>query len=442
MSLTKRFAKTLKSFASNQNGSMSVIFALAAVPLFAAVGAAVDFGRYTSIQADVQTALDAASLQGAAVIGATDAKRKLIAEAAFKSNLDKGFDASVTFTAMNGLLKGDAKVAVPTSFMQLVGIDTMTVTADNQVNLINKKKAEIALVLDYSLSMTETVSGGVKYEIMRKAAAKLMDELEGQEKGKFKVGLVPFSHKVYVTLPKAHIKGQTGTGSWTGCTVDRQGPYNTTNATPISSNDATKWGQAVATVAQDGDNEVQGWINGQNPFGCKGFADNKLLVRPLSSDFATVKSQLTQMKPYAYTHVSLGAEFGYQMLTPHGALGGDVADFGNENVEKYLVILTDGKQTTPAYKGNTNNLGRSSTNQGETNLESICENAKNDGVKVISMAFDLQGRGDKDELDIKAKLKGCASQDDYYFDAKDGSDLNKAFSKITTEIAQNIFLSK
>jgi Flp pilus assembly protein TadG len=442
MSLTKRFAKSLKSFAASQNGSMSVIFALSALPLFAAVGAAVDFSRYTAIQADVQSALDAASLQGAAVFGATEAKRQEIAEAAFQSNLGKGLAADVTFTAKDGLLKGEAEVAVPTSFMQLVGINSMTVTAQNQVNLINKKKAEIALVLDYSGSMTETVSGGVKYDVMRKATIKLMDELEAQEKGKFKVGLVPFSHKVYVTLPKAFVKGQNGTGSWTGCTVDRQGPYNTTNATPNPSNDSTKWGQAAATSAQDGDAEVLRWINDQNSYDCDGFKKNNLKVRPLSTDLAGAKAQLNQMKPYAYTHIPLGVEFGYQMLTPHGALGGDVAEFADTNVEKYLVILTDGKQTTPAYRGEENNLGRASTNQGEANLEALCANAKSDGVKIITMAFDLQGRGDKEEQDIKAKLKGCASQADYYFDAKDGGDLNKAFKKITTEIAQNIFLSK
>ncbi len=447
MSITRRFARSLKSFASNQNGSMSVIFALATLPLFAAVGAAVDFSRYASVQAEVQTALDAATLQGAAALGASNAKRETIAAGVFKSNLDADLVASATFKAEHGVLEGEAEIEVPTSFMQLVGINTMTVKADNQVNLNSPKKVEIALVLDYSGSMTDEVRGGPKYKAMGAAAMKLMDDLEKLEKGKFKVGLVPFSHHVYVSMPGKYVLGENASSSWTGCTVDRLGPYNTTNAVPLSSDDSTKWGQPQATKALDGNKQVQGWIDGQTYYDCNGphnndgYAAHNLKIRPLSTDIAGAKSQIARMVPYAYTHISLGVEFGYQMLSPSNALDSDAASFGDDTVEKYLVVLTDGSQTVPAYNNKTNNLGQASVDQGESNLAALCASAKGDGIKVITMAFDLTDKS-KGEQDIKDRLKACASKNEYYFDAKDGIDLTQAFKTITNEIAQNIFLSK
>ncbi len=448
MSITQSFAKSLRSFASNQNGATSVIFALASIPLFAAVGTAVDYSRYTAVQAEVQTALDAASLAGAGALGASNAKREEIAEKSFKANLDKGLEAEVSFLAKDGALVGEAKVEVPTSLMQLVGIKSMTVQADNSVNLNSKKKAEIALVLDYSGSMTEEVRGGKKYKAMGSAAMKLMDDLEKLEKGKFKVGLVPFSHHVYVTLPGATVLGQKAGTSWTGCTVDRLGPYNTTNAVPKETDDSTKWGQAQATTAGDGNAQIQDWIDEQLKYDCNGpnnnngYAAHNLKVRPMSTDIGSAKSQLAKMVPYAYTHIPLGVEFGYQMLTPNGALGGDVAEFDDKGVEKYMVILTDGAQTTPAYNNTTNNLGQPSIDQGESNLASLCAGAKADGIKIVTVAFDLTGGAAKDEQDIKNRLKACASKPEFYFDAKDGIDVSAAFKSITSEIAQNIFLSK
>ncbi len=447
MSITQRFAKTLKSFVSSQNGSTSVIFALASIPLFAAAGAAVDYSRATAVQAEVQTALDAAALAGAGARGATDAKREEIAEKSFVANLDKGLEAAIDFKAEDGTLKGDATVEVPTSLMQLVGIKSMTVHTVNSVNLNSSKKAEIALVLDYSGSMSDSVRGGQKYKAMGSSAMKLMDDLEKLEKGKFKVGLVPFSHQVYVTLPGATVLGQKAGATWTGCTVDRLGPFNTTNAVPDGSNDSSKWGQPQAIKAGDGNVQVQGWIDEQLKLDCdgqnnnNGYAAHNLKVRPLSTDIAGVKSQLAKMVPYAYTHIPLGVEFGYQMLTPNGALGGDVAKFDDKSVEKYLVILTDGSQTTPAYNKTTNSLGQASIDQGEANLAALCASAKGDGIKVISMAFDLTDKS-KGAEDIKARLKACASKPEYYFDAKDGVDISEAFKSITADIAQNIFLSK
>ena len=70
--------------------------------------------------------------------------------------------------------------------------------------------------------------------------------------------------------------------------------------TPTSDNN-TKWGQPQAPVHISS--------------GCSGYASNKLVMKPLTNDFTDLKSRLDMMTPYAWTHIALGVEFGFQMLS-------------------------------------------------------------------------------------------------------------------------------
>lgn len=446
MSFVRKFTNSLKAMKKSEQGAVALITGIAAIPLFLSAGVAVDFIRHLNVETNVQQSLDAGALAGAAALGASDSVRVGVAEKAFNANLNRNQigQTDVKFRIEKGYLKASVNAEVNTTFMKLAGIDHTTVTAEAEVNLLSSKKAEIALVLDYSGSMDTSVRGEKKYISMQKAASKLVDDLTKLEKGKFKIGLVPFSHHVYVTLPKRYVAGQSGTGSWTGCTVDRLGPFNTTNASPNANDDSTKWGQKQADKWPGNQNIINDQLRNDcdGPGKNDGYAARKLIVKPLTTDLSSVKSQLSAMRPYAYTHIALGAEFGYQLLTPNGTFGTDVAKFKDKDLEKYMVILTDGSQTAPAYNKTTNLLGETSVEQGEKNLVSLCKAAKADGIRVITIAFDLTDKDASKAQETKDRLKSCASEEGYYFDAKDGTDISAAFKSITQEIAQNIFLSK
>ena len=272
------------------------------------------------------------------------------------------------------------------------------------------------MVLDYSGSMGDVSGTKVKYIAMREAATKLVDDLTTASPGKVKFGLVPFSHHVYVTLPKAYVKGATGTGNWTGCTQDRKYPYNLTAATPTSNVD-TKWNQPMAPDhASDG---------------CSGYAPRSLIVRPLTTDSAAVKSQLAAMKPYAWTHIALGVEFGYHILMDNLPFD-QGAPKSDTETQKFMIVLTDGMQTEPAFgPGSSRNVS-----QGEKNLTQLCTNAKADGIRIITLAFDL------DDTTTRARLKNCASDADSFFIANSDTDLSKAFEEIKTAVASEIYLKK
>ncbi len=426
MTIAKRFANSLKSFTSQQDGNVGILFALTIVPVFLAVGAAVDMARVSSAQSEVQSALDAASLAAASAPASTSiAKRIKIGEDMFKANLVGGvagnIGVSASFKVVDKAIVANAAGSVPTSLMKLGGITTVGISLDAEVNMISEKKAEIALVLDYSGSMWDPVKGGRKYDLMAQSAKKLIKDLKALDEDNVKIGLVPFSQYVHTTLPRSMVAAK-GTGDWTGCTQDRGAPYNLTADEPDGSAES-KWAQPLNTE--------------HSAYTCGDFAGNSLKVVPLTKEFDKLEAQLGAMKPYGYTHIALGMEFGYHLVSKSAPFTEGV-EFNDKETDKYIVLLTDGSQTENA-KGPG---GVKSVAQGEKNLASICANAKSNGVKVITMAFDLTDKDPSKAEETKARLRDCASTVADYFDANDANDLAVAFENVRTQVSQNIFLNK
>ena len=327
-----------------------------------------------------------------------------------------GYTTESSFEVESGILIASATVDAPTSMMKLAGISSMSISGTAEVGLATDKKAEIALVLDYSGSMEETSGTKVKYVAMKDAASKLVTDLTTSSPGKVKFGLVPFSHQVHLSMSDSFIVGGSGSSTWTGCTQDRQYPHNLTDNTPTSA-DKSKWGHPFAP-------DHAGW-------GCSGYVDNHLQVKPLTSDGNAITSQLAAMRPYAWTHIALGVEFGYHLLSPNLPFDQGVA-YGDTETQKFMIVLTDGMQTEPAFgPGSTRSVA-----QGESNLEQLCENAKADGIRIITLAFDLY------DTSTRTRLKNCASDSDSFFVADDATDLSLAFEDIKTAVASEIYLKK
>src|SRR5436190_2696657 len=274
MRVCSKMQRFVKNFGASQKGSIAVIYAVSAIPIFVAAGSAVDYIRYLANVTELQAALDSAALAAAATPEATDAQRLAMAEATFVRNLEGGnlADAAIvrSFDIQNDAVVATADMDMPTSLMKFANIDSMKLSVGTEISVPGDKKAEIALVLDYSGSMSESIAGGVKYVAMKNAAKDLISDLEAANPDKVKFALVPFSHHVYGTFDKAYILGQSGSGTWTGCTQDRKYPYNLTDATPTADNN-TKWGQPQAPVHASS--------------GCSGYVSNNLVMKPLTNDF-------------------------------------------------------------------------------------------------------------------------------------------------------------
>jgi Flp pilus assembly protein TadG len=421
MRLTEKIASTFKRYAKADGGTTAILFAVSLIPMLAAAGAAMDFVSFYNTRSHMQAALDAASLAGATAAGASTADRIKIATDTFNANMNAADLANssikVAFKPNAKTVEGTASLVMPTTLMSLVGIDVMDVGANSEVSIPTNKNAEIAFVLDYSGSMTEYAGGEVKYVAMRDAVTKLVNNLTASNSDKLKFALVPFSDQVLTDIPNQYVYGQPAVGMWAGCTLDNPWPYNLTDVPPAAGN-GSKWNQPVPKKSS-----------------CSGYAARNLKLRPLSNDFSGLKSQIASMTPYAYTHIALGVQFGYQALSPNGIYNasGKVTKYNDSNTIKYLVVLTDGEQTQEAFGPG----GVRNKEQGESNLVSLCNNAKADGIQILTMAVGIP------DAATNARLQNCASDaGKNFFMINTADDMAQAFTTITGQIAQQAYLSK
>ncbi len=419
MALGRKLTSDFSRFVSDQKGTVAVLFALALVPLLLAAGLAIDIVRYSSAKTGLQAALDAGALTVAAATNLSTAERLAAGDSTFAENIEaiaSGVSVIPSFDLTDDKVVASASFDLPVGLMKLAGFSAMTVAAESEVTVPENKKAEIALVLDYSGSMKETLSGQVKYIAMRNAAKQLVKELADSNPENVKFGLVPFSHHVWVTLPKQYVRGQTGAGNWTGCTQDRRFPENTTDATPTATV-SSKWGQPIAPVHASSD--------------CSAYVPNQLAVKPLTDDFAAINSQLDAMKPYAWTHIALGAEFGYHLLSPNAPFSEGVS-YSDTKTQKIMVLLTDGMQTEPAF-----GPGPRTVPQGEKNLEAICANAKASGIKIMTIAYNI------DDATTVDRLRNCTTDPaEGFFSVEEGENIAAAFDAIKAQITAEIRIGK
>jgi hypothetical protein len=239
-----------------------------------------------------------------------------------------------------------------------------------------------------------------------------------------KFGLVPFSDMVRVTMARKYFNGQTSSTNWTRCVADRKYPYNTQSTTPTtgSTSNSTKFIDEGSCSSSYGGNDLN--------------------VRDLTTSHSTTISQIQDMEPSSMTHIALGMEWAYHLLSPSAPYTTGTA-FGTEGVLKAVVLLTDGRQTADGW-GPGNYVWDKSPDQAEENLETLCENLKADGVRVIAVSFDLN---DSMESETEARLQECSGDinepsGNYYFNTDTNEELADAFGTIKDELARTMYLSE
>ncbi len=101
-----------------------------------------------------------------------------------------------------------------------------------------------------------------------------------------KIGLVPFSNYVRVTMPRNYYNGQTSGSNWTRCVEDRRHPYNQGCNTPPVTSPASHIKKFVDVGS------------------CStSFGSRNLNVRDLTTSHAGTVSAIQSMEPYNLTHI-------------------------------------------------------------------------------------------------------------------------------------------
>jgi len=188
----------LAKFARNTAGNVAVLFALAAIPLTGAVGAAVDYTRYSEARTRLADALDAGVLAVGAAGDMSEDDAYAIVEDWLTVHMDKDFDGVWALDSVtrddDGKIVAVATGTVETTVARVLGVTEIPITITSEV-VPSLGKVEVALVLDNTGSMK-----GTKLTKLKSAAKELVDSLVNASKKAedLKIALVPFSQTVNV----------------------------------------------------------------------------------------------------------------------------------------------------------------------------------------------------------------------------------------------------
>jgi len=436
--MKKHSVNMLRTFLKDSAGNVSMIFGLSAIPLFFGAGATIEYLNMSKARTEMQAAVDAAALAAANTYAVGGTTYEATAETYINKNLPRALkpdtlDVDVKVDKTVNTIKVSATGNVESAFgdiMNLGGPDASEMVSTDQGKIgasatvslpvfSDFHKGEIAMVVDFSWSMYDKVDGVRKYVSMREAAVKLIDDLT--QKGvnnDVKFGLVPFSESVRVSMQKNYMDGQSSSTTWTKCIEDRKYPYNreaTTPSTTNSNSNKTRWGYYGNDI-------------------CGDYQEYNVTVKPLTTNHTSTKAQLNQMYPIGNTHIALGLEIAYHLLTPNAPYTEGVA-MDKEDTLKAVILLTDGAQTSAGYGAN----NKWSVAAAEANTAALCTALKNAKVRVVTVSFDLD---DVADAASEKRLKDCASGPEYYFNTDDNTELASAFGVIKNQLAKVMYLSE
>lgn len=424
-----------------ERGNVAIIFALAVIPMVLAVGSAVDLARIYMVKQRLESALDAAGLAAGAVTNpATDLQT--VANAFFTANYPDaalGTPSTPVLVSSSGQVDISGSAVVPMSFMQIIGINNVTVHASARI-LRETTGLELVMALDNTTSM----SWDGKLTAMKTAALDMIDILFGDETtpALLKVGLVPFSN--VVNIGTGNVAYTTGTGaydwsttSWSGCVMARTYPHDVQDSTTAVGGLWTPF-----YWADDSNNNWSGWGGSivVGPPSTRG--PNKYCTRPitpLTNVKATLTSEINAMWASGYTHINLGAIWALRVISNAAPFTEGVA-YGTAGWNKAIVILTDGDNyasssayTAYGYPSAGNLNGCTTSSCAETELDNrlleICTAIKAQSITLYTITF-----GDDVSAASQTMMQTCATDATKYYHAPDSATISRTFRAIGAEL--------
>jgi len=464
----RRFSTSLQRFAKSEDGMTLPMLALMFVSLSGFVGTSVDVARLQLVQSRLSFALDAAGLAAGSTMNTTNLTTEVTKY--LNANFPQGYMDSTTPSIAtsasedNMVIDLTATTTLPTTFMNVLGVSTMTVTAKSQVTRTSSG-LELVMALDNTGSMA-----GSKLSSLKNAATSLVNILYGSKTTvkDLWIGLVPFSATVNIGTGKSAWIDQTnfatlnwGPTSWGGCVDARE----TSGRDTVDDPPTTQKYKAYYSPSTDNRpypyntstyTSANKWITKRSPLTYASGIGATLgpnaycppAMTPMTGNKTTILNGISAMVANGNTHVNLGALWGWNMLSPRwrGQWGGEMdtnnlpLDYGTKHMNKAVILLTDGENTMSqqiftAYgylsDGRLGSTTNSSTavNSLNTKLTTVCTAMKKQGIYVYTIALGSPG------TTIQNLLKGCASAPNYYFNSPTSAELTTVFNSIADSLS-------
>ena len=455
----------------SRGANVAVIFALSALPILGVAGFAIDMAQRNSKATAVQNSLDMAGLAAAKFIkdnpNATQAELQAEVDAFFAAELTDVNNANMqdvmvqqTGTHLSLQVEGHMN----TSIMHMLGRSTMPLNTKSMIALDLESKAEIALVLDTSGSMSRPSGSGTQMTVLQEAARGLVDDLVDPTDDRVQVSIVPFSSYVSVGV------GMRG-ANW--LRLDPDDSTVTENCQP-----AAWWRAANCTVkfepcADEGGGicetpecpdathvpqectesvEVRTW-NGcvrsraNREFQDLGYAVNPVPgfvspnadacappIQDLTNNLSDLRDAIDNLQPRGETYIPTGLMWGLRTLSrraPYHQTQANAAFFNSGGVQA-VILMSDGENSLePDGTGAHEEIAPGSTLAND-NTEFLCRQMRNRGMEVYTVSFNVS------DPVTQAMLANCASGPGYHFAASSANQLLSAFEAIRQRLKQEI----
>ena len=210
--MMRRLTRHAVGFWRDRSGAVAILVCAAIIPLVGALGLATDAARGYMLKARLSQALDSAALAGGKAM--LSANRDADVQMFFVSNFPTGYlgatvtGPNLTINPDNTVLGLSASATIGTTFMRVLGINTITVSASSEVTR-QVDQLDIVLTIDTSGSMCSPCS---KIDAAKAAATDLVNILfgsntvsptvtiDGTTYNLLNIGLVNWNSKVNVGI--------------------------------------------------------------------------------------------------------------------------------------------------------------------------------------------------------------------------------------------------
>ncbi len=437
----------MQRFRDDQRGNFLMLFGLTLIPLMGVMGVAIDYSRASNARQALNAAIDSAALMAARdAQKLSDADLRKRIDAWIKDNLPPDVrseltSATVTIDRTARTIKIEAKAVVPTTLSGVIGVSQLPVATNSQ-STWGTNKIELALALDTTGSMASS-NKMTNLKTASKSLLKIMKDA-AITTDQIRVSIVPFNTQVriarsfkdeawmrygvtrsvtcernmknceyynpigryYVAVSDTSNLVCTNSGrnctdtltkaAWAttsqGCIVDRDQNYDTTDG-----------GSYSASTQQ------------YPAFWC--LQSSLAEVMPLSSDWTALAARIDEMTPTGNTNVTIGAVWGWATLTPSAPFT-EAKPATEANLKKYMILLTDGKNTENRFSGTENTI--------DARTRLACTNAKAAGINLYTIRV-IDGDADL--------LRECASSPSMFYDVQNAAQLDPIFKAIANEIS-------
>jgi hypothetical protein len=301
------------------------------------------------------------------------------------------------------------RLRVPTTFAQIGGLSEFIVNKSSGTSY-SMARIEVALALDVTGSMNDIPPGDsvTKLEALKIAATRLVDALfaDAATDSNVRISLVPWSSGV---LAGAYTQVVSGSSLGNGCLVERAGSGSTSDSLPGPLTYAYPMPASSISL---------------------GYTCPTTAVAPLAGrqQADTLKSRIQGLTGSGGTAGHLGAAWAWWMLSPNWRTlhpENSRPEPFSRNVVKVAIIMTDGVFNTSHAGGTLSASGYSS--QSYDMFRTICEGMRNQGIRVYTVAFDLN------DATALQRLADCSGSN--ALTAASSTQLDEVFRSIVAELS-------